>query len=176
MPITSKTIEQAISELTPFLRPGFASEWRRLTQACGTRALGKALRYVVVPQANGHREPKPAPTRRAPNGTRHESCPWGYNVSAKGALSVNRKHRCNVACRERWTGQQCLDWCRRTPYPTQTEPSRFEPHGTCECGKANTEHWEMAADANGFLTGMRFIPCEYRSSPTAQRAAVSDAA
>jgi hypothetical protein len=45
---------------------------------------------------------------------RKEQCPWGYQYKGR-ARSVNRKHRCNVSCWERWTLAQCLEWLRVTP-------------------------------------------------------------
>ncbi len=45
-----------------------------------------------------------------------EQCPWGYKFNKRGtSRTVNRKHRCNVSCWERWTLMRCLQWVRDTP-------------------------------------------------------------
>ncbi len=41
-------------------------------------------------------------------------CPWGYYYNGR-TRRVNRKHRCNVSCWERWTLMRCLEWLRVTP-------------------------------------------------------------
>jgi hypothetical protein len=43
-----------------------------------------------------------------------QQCPWSYQYKGR-ARSVNRRHRCNVSCWGRWTGQECLTWLRHTP-------------------------------------------------------------
>lgn len=42
-------------------------------------------------------------------------CPWGYKYNKGGtSRTVNRKHRCNVSCWEKWTLMRCLQWARET--------------------------------------------------------------
>lgn len=45
-----------------------------------------------------------------------QQCPWGYRYNKSGtARSVNRAHRCNVSCHERWSLARCLQWAAETP-------------------------------------------------------------
>jgi len=53
---TESVAEMAVKDILPYLRPGFPEAWRRAGKAVGYRQLGKALRYAVVPETNGHRE------------------------------------------------------------------------------------------------------------------------
>ncbi len=53
-----------------------------------------------------------------------EQCPWGYYYNGR-TRRVNRKHRCNVSCWERWTGRQCLEWLRDTPRHIRGAESRL---------------------------------------------------
>jgi hypothetical protein len=43
-----------------------------------------------------------------------QQCQWGYQYKGR-ARTVNRKHRCNVSCWEKWTLTRCLEWLRVTP-------------------------------------------------------------
>jgi hypothetical protein len=48
--------------------------------------------------------------------TKRIPCQWGYKYDKRGSnRMVNRHHRCNVSCRERWTLMRCLEWLRVTP-------------------------------------------------------------
>lgn len=71
-------------------------------------------------------------------------CPWGYkyNVTRGKAVSraVNRKHRCNVSCHERWTLTRCLQWAIETPI-------RYGP-GAGEV-KGQYEIWRRAVTRKG---------------------------
>jgi hypothetical protein len=63
-------------------------------------------------------------------------CPWGYKYNRGGtSRTVNRKHQCNVSCRERWTLMRCLQWARETPRHirgAQTNLGRLVTHAALE--------------------------------------------
>ena len=56
--ISQTDIAEAVKELAPFLKPGFAAAWRKASRV-GYRNLGHALKGIVVPDGNGH---GPTPT------------------------------------------------------------------------------------------------------------------
>ena len=56
--IAETDIAEALKELAPFLKPGFAKAWRKAGRV-GYRNLGHALKGIVVSETNGH---GPTPT------------------------------------------------------------------------------------------------------------------
>ena len=160
------TIDAALTELGPYLRPGFTERYRALGKATGYKALGRALCYAMTvadaPSTNG----APAASRAAPraNGRRSNpskwECPWGWKHT-KGGRVLNRRHICNASCH--WTAEQCFEWLNTTPYPTKAKAPAMDYTGwaSCLCGLSARHHVEPKANEDGTLAGYGEVECEY---------------
>ncbi len=158
------TVDAALTELGPYLRPGFAERYRALGKATGYRALGRALCYAVTvadaPSTNG----APAASRAALRGngraTTKPTCPWGWKHTKSGSVR-NRRHVCSAACG--WTSEQCLEWLDTTPYPTKSTAPAMDYTGwaSCLCGLSARHHVEPKANEDGTLAGYGEVECEY---------------
>ena len=119
---TESVAETAVKDILPYLRPGFTEAWRKAGRAVGYRQLGKALRYVVVPETNGYREtvvahetkrerrwrenPLVRGARNAAGGLKVPA-PGGYQRDAGRAFGMGN------ACSERgYTGELTQDTAR----------------------------------------------------------------
>ncbi len=158
-------IDDAIRRITPYLKPGFAEAWREAGKTVGYRKLGKHLRWVNIPETNGERETiivqaHARPAARKPRKTRDnrglEVCCFAWRYTRTGRVR-NRKHWCSEVCQ--WTDEQALDWCRRTPYPTKSEPTRRVEPPRCRCGRSQYAHYELVTNTSGFIEGYREIRC-----------------
>lgn len=74
---------------------------------------------------------------------KREQCPWGYKFNKGGtSRTVNRKHRCNVSCWERWTLMRCLQWARETAL--RWGPGEGETKTTRRITHTELPAWERA--------------------------------
>ena len=157
------TIEDAVSTLAPYLKPGFAQEWRDLTLALGFSRLGRALCQVVVPETNGHHvtlaPPKPTLTQRRTA----DLCPWGRKISKSGTTTRNTRHTCSAVCK--WTYREALDWAATTPYRyPDTDPRISVLSGCASCLCRLPLHYHgKPASRDGKLMGMQNQQCEFQS-------------
>ena len=160
---TQPTVEEAMAAITPYLKPGFAQEWRDLTLALGFGRLGRALCRVVVPETNGHHvtlaPPKPTLTQRRTA----DLCPWGRKISKSGTVTRNTRHTCSAVCK--WTYREALDWAASTPYHyPDTDPriSVLSGCASCLCKLPLHSH-SVPASIDGELRGMHHQKCEFES-------------
>lgn len=155
------TIEDAVSTITRYLKPGFVEEWRRLTLALGYGRLGRTLCGITIteePSTNGYSyTPKRTASRRK------EPCIWGRNFTRSGNITRNTRHNCGPECS--WSYREALDWAAETPYhyqATGSHQSVLTECASCLCGLPLHFH-SVPASRDGKLSGMHHQKCEFES-------------